>query len=303
MSALSEVRFGVQWAPALPGPDLKELAQDLEGLGYSSIGFPDHFFFGRQASGEEMIEPFTALGYVAAVTTTLRILPIVADNDFRHPATFARSIASLDQLSSGRVEAGIGAGWYEPEYIATGIPFDPGGTRVDRLEEALAIILKMWTQDVVSQQGQHYSVEGLRCAPKPVQVPHPPLLIGAGGPRMLGLAGRFADIVSLTTSVRGERTLMQQDMRPEPVWRKVELVRRAARDAGRDPQSLEFQVQVDTIDFEGPDPGHLWAFAGSPERMIDVINERAEMGITYFMFRERDRQKLREFGERVIAKL
>ncbi|MEO7802934.1 MAG: LLM class flavin-dependent oxidoreductase, partial [Actinomycetota bacterium] len=279
-------------------------SQQLEGLGYYSIGFPDHFFIGH-TDPFAPAEPFTSMGYAAASTTTLRIVCIVACNDFRHPALFARSMASLDVLSDGRVEAGIGAGWYGPEFEAIGMAFDRPGVRIERLEEAIQIIKGMWTGTELTFDGKHYQVKGLPCIPKPVQQPHPPILIGAGGDKMLALAGRHADVVGLTSSLRDfdDRDAMRREMQPESVQRKVDIVRRSAVAAGRDPKSLTLQCQINTIDFDGEDPGHLWAIAGDPARMIDVLQERAAMGITYFMFRERNRDLLREFGEKVISKL
>ncbi|MEO7818719.1 MAG: LLM class flavin-dependent oxidoreductase, partial [Actinomycetota bacterium] len=170
-------------------------------MGYYSIGFPDHFFIGH-TDPFAPAEPFTAMGYAAASTTTLRIVCIVACNDFRHPALFARSMASLDVLSDGRVEAGIGAGWYGPEFEAIGIAFDRPGVRIERLEEAIQIIKGMWTGTELTFDGKHYQVKALPCIPKPLQQPHPPILIGAGGDKMLALAGRHADVVGLTSSLR-----------------------------------------------------------------------------------------------------
>lgn len=298
------MRFGVQWAPLIPGQELAAFSRELEDLGYYSIGFPDHFFIGHEDPFSPG-EPFTAMGYAAASTTTLRIVCIVACNDFRHPALFARSIATLDVLSDGRIEAGIGAGWYGPEFEATGIAFDGPGVRIERLEEALRVIKGMWTQDELSFEGKHYRISRLPGIPKPVQKPYPPILIGAGGEKMLALAGRHADVVGLTSSLRdfNDRESMRREMQPESVRRKIDIVWKSATDSGRDPKSITLQCQINTIEFDGEDPGHLWAIAGDPSRMIDVLQERAAMGITYFMFRERSRARLREFAEKVISKL
>lgn len=119
----------------MPGPiELAAFSRELEDLGYFSLGFPDRYFVGGGPEFIPLYEPFAALSYVGAVTSRLRLVCIVAANDFRHPAHYARSVASLDVLSEGRVEAGIGAGWFGPEFEAIGIPFDTPGERIDRLE-------------------------------------------------------------------------------------------------------------------------------------------------------------------------
>lgn len=299
------IRIGVQWAPAVPGAELHSLCRELEDLGYFSLGFPDHYFVGRDTPPAALFEPFTAMGFVAAATSRLRIVSIVAANDFRHPALFARSVASLDVLSNGRIEAGIGAGWFGPEFKALGSGFDPPGLRISRLEEAIAVAKAFWTQERADFSGEHYRVEGLWGLPRVIQRPHPPLLIGAGGDRILRLAARQADVVGITTSLRSyeNRNAMLAEMSHESVGRKVALVRETAEKAGRDPSSLILQTQINTIDFGGEDPGHLWAITGDPESMIDELERRREMGISYHMLRVRDRDLLREFGEKVVAKL
>lgn len=288
----------------MPGDELAAWCRELEDLGYFSIGFPDHYFIGRE---EPFVpgEPFVSMAYAAASTTDLRLVSIVAANDFRHPALFARTIASLDLLSGGRIEAGIGAGWYRPEFEAIGVPFERAGLRIERLEEALKIIKAYWTSPRVSFEGKHFSIDELPGLPKTVQQPHPPILIGAGGDRMLRLAGRHADVVGLTSSLRDfeNRPAMMEEMRPESVRRKISVVLQAAKDAGRDPDSLTLQTQINVIDFDGEDPGHLWALTGQPSRMIDALAQRREMGITYHMLRERNIDRIREFAEKVVSKL
>lgn len=302
---MADIRFGVQWAPALNGEDLTGLCRKLDSLGFYSVGFPDHFFFGSAPDHSSLHAPFAALGYAAAVTSRIRLVSIVADNDFHHPGDFARNIATLDILSGGRAEAGIGAGWYEPEYKAMGIPFDSGSVRVARLDEAVTVIKSLWTEAATDFSGEFYRLEGAPGLPKPVQRPHPPLLVGAGGPKMLALAGRHADIVGITTSVRdlNDRDAMRAQMRHEVVARKVDKVKEAASASGRDPSAIVFQAQIDMVEWEGEDPGHLWALIGEPEAMADELRRRADMGITYFMFRERRVDRLQEFAERVFPLL
>ena len=129
------------------------------------------------------------------------------DNDFRHPALLAKEVATLDLLSSGRFELGIGAGWHRPEYEQIGLPFESAGIRIGRLEEALQIIKQFFTQETVTFAGNHYTVTNLQAFPKPLQRPYPPIFMGGGGKRLLSLAGREADIVGLHLKVNDDGTV------------------------------------------------------------------------------------------------
>lgn len=169
--------------------DWEEKARRAEALGYATLVMPDHFL--------NPLTPVPALAAAAAVTTTLRIGSIVFSNDYRHPALLAKEAATLDLLSGGRFEFGLGAGWLKTEYDQTGIAFDPAGVRIDRMTEALAVIRGLWSEGPFSFTGRHYAIDGLDGQPKPVQRPHPPIFIGGTGKRMLQLAAREADIVGL----------------------------------------------------------------------------------------------------------
>src|SRR5206468_4174362 len=147
---------------------------------------PDHFV--------NDVAPVPVLATAAAVTSTLRVGTMVFDNDFRHPAVLAKDAATLDVLSEGRVEVGIGAGWHEPEYRAAGIPFSPGPVRVERLEESVKAIKGLWRAEPFTFEGAHYRITEMTGLPRPVQQPHPPLMIGGGGRRVLRLAAREANI-------------------------------------------------------------------------------------------------------------
>ncbi len=145
--------------------------------------------------------PNLALAAIATATRTLRIGHFVLNNDLRHPAVLHQELATLDVLSEGRLEIGIGAGWNEPEYKASGIPFEAVPVRVSRLEETVAILKGLFGDDKFSVQGNHYTITEMDGRPKPVQKPHPPILIGGGGKRVLGLAGREAQIVGFAPRI------------------------------------------------------------------------------------------------------
>ncbi|GAA2278612.1 LLM class F420-dependent oxidoreductase [Nonomuraea roseoviolacea subsp. roseoviolacea] len=190
-------RFGAVIRQAESGKEWAEKARRLEGSGFDVLLAPDHLVGPRFA-------PVAALTAAACATTRLRVGTLVFANDFRHPAVLAKETATLDLLSDGRLEVGLGTGWMAGDYVSAGLPLDPPGVRVERLAEALAVLRGLWGDGPFTFEGAHYRVRGLDQRPKPVSRPHPRLLLGAGGPRMLRLAAREADVVHLTTRVRGD---------------------------------------------------------------------------------------------------
>jgi probable F420-dependent oxidoreductase len=228
-------RFGAQVASARSATEWRDLACRLEDQGFSSLFMPDHF--------DDQLAPMPALAVAAASTSTLRVGSLVLDNDYKHPVVLAKEAATLDLLSDGRLELGIGAGWLRTDYEASGIPLDRAGVRIDRFEEGLAIIKGLMTGEPFSFSGDHYTVTGLAGTPKPVQQPHPPILIGAGAPRMLGVAAREADIISVNID------LSAGEIGPDVVKtgtgdltaEKIELIRKAAGDRFDD---IELSVTI-----------------------------------------------------------
>ncbi len=217
------LRFGVQLSGGT-GSDWLGQVRQAEELGYSSVFVPDHF--------GDQLAPIPALTAAAAATTDLRVGSLVFDNDYRHPVLLAKEIASLDVLSGGRVEFGLGAGWMNSDYDQSGIPHDRAGVRIDRLEEAITVIKGLFAEGPTSFSGEHYTVTGLDGLPKPVQQPHPPFLIGGGAPRVLRLAGREADIVGVNPAIRSGNVDEDagRDMAPDITDRKLEWVREGAGD-------------------------------------------------------------------------
>jgi probable F420-dependent oxidoreductase len=182
-------RFAVQLHSATSGEELAATARKAEDMGFSTVFLPDHF--------GDQLAPLPAMMAIADATTDMRVGALVLDNDYRHPVVLAKEIATVDVLSGGRVEFGIGAGWMDTDYQQSGIPKDPPGIRIDRLEEALAVYRGLWGDGSFSFEGTHYRITGLDGSPKPVQRPHPPILIGGGAKRMLSVAAREADIVGI----------------------------------------------------------------------------------------------------------
>src|SRR5256712_13207502 len=166
-------------------------------MAYSAVYLPDHF--------GDQLGPIAALMAAADATTTLRIGSLVFDNDYRHPVVLAKEAATIDLLSDGRLDLGLGAGWMTSDYEQAGIPFDSPGTRIGRMEEALKTIKGLFAGTPFSFSGKHYQVANIEGSPLPVQKPHPPILLGGGGRRMLRLAAREADIVNVNFDLREGR--------------------------------------------------------------------------------------------------
>jgi probable F420-dependent oxidoreductase len=197
-------RFSVTASRARSAEAWVRLAQRAEQLGYDAFMMPDHL--GHQFA------PIAALATVAAATSRIRIAPFVLANDYRHPLILAGEAATLDVLSGGRFILGMGAGWRVPDYRQLGMPYDEPRIRVDRLVESVGVIKRLMAGEVVTHDGAHYHLDRAQLFPLPVQRPHPPFLIGGGGPRMLRFAAREADIVGL---------LPQFDPRGRPIFAQV----------------------------------------------------------------------------------
>jgi probable F420-dependent oxidoreductase len=215
-------RFAVQEHGVHDAKAWREKARLVESLGYSTLSLPDHF--------GDQLSPIAALMAAADATTSLRIGSLVFDNDYRHPAVLAKEAATLDLLSEGRLEFGLGAGWMVSDYEQTGIPYDPPGTRIERMTEALAIIKSFFAGGRVSFAGKHYKIEGLEALPSPVQKPHPPILLGGGGRRMLTLAAQEADIVNINYNLsegRVNRKMVQTGL-AGPTDEKLGWIKEAA---------------------------------------------------------------------------
>jgi probable F420-dependent oxidoreductase len=215
-------RFGVQVSQVGSASEWCDKARKLEDLGFSTLFMPDHF-------GQELA-PLPAIAMAAAHTTTLRVGSLVFDNDYKHPAILAKEAATIDLLSDGRLELGLGAGWMRTDYDQLGLPYDPPAVRVDRFEEALHVIKQCFTGEQFTYHGEHYRITDYASWPKPVQQPRPPLLIGGGGKRVLSIAAREADIVGINPNLRAGEIGLEaaKDSLREQTDRKVQWIRDAA---------------------------------------------------------------------------
>ena len=173
--------------------ELVELARATERKGLESFWVSDHFFGGEGFVDRDCLEAWTLLAALSRDTQRIRLGCLVTAAQYRNPALLAKIVASVDQMSGGRIEFGIGAGWKENEYRAYGIPFDDPGARVTQMNETIRICTALWTQERATFAGKYYRVEDAVCAPKPKQRPHPPIWVGGRGPRVMRSAVRYAD--------------------------------------------------------------------------------------------------------------
>lgn len=186
------LRFGAELGQPLPGLTWEQSVRRLEELGYSTLFVPDHF--------QEQLGPIAAMASAAVLTDTLTVGSLVLDNDYRHPVPLAMELATIDRLSGGRLEVGIGAGWKRLDYDQSGIPMDPPKVRVDRLIESVQVLRALFRPDPVSFEGEHYRLDGVVGTP-PHSPDGPPILIAGGAKRMLRFAGAHADIVGVNPSI------------------------------------------------------------------------------------------------------
>ena len=285
-------RFGVQLTSAPDGRAWREGARAAEDLGYSTLLMPDHF--------EDQWGPVVALTAAAAATTTIRVGALVFDNDYRHPGLVAKEMATLDLVSEGRVELGMGAGWLRSDYEQYGLGFESPGLRLERLEEGLKVVKTMWAGGKAHFEGRHYQLRGASGLPRPVQRPHPPILVGGGGRRVLELAARQADIVGFNASLAaGEvgpemaRSALAERFRERVAWvreaagarfEELELQCNAAfclvgvnRQATAEAMAPAFGITPDDA-LEVP-----LALVGTVEEICESLEQRrAEYGFSYW---------------------
>ncbi len=292
-------RFGVQVNATGDRHEWTELARKVESLGYATMTMPDHF--------SDQLAPVPALQCAADATSTLRLGALVYDNDYKHPVVLAKELATMDVLSEGRVEIGLGAGWMVADYEQSGIPYDPPGVRVSRLIEGLAVIKGALGPEPFSFDGEYYTINEYNGLPKPVQS-RPPVLIGGGGPRVLRFAARNADIVginaTLTSGAVDESTFAS--MTADATDEKVQLVRDTALDAGRF-DDIEMNIRafmvfitddvptaLDTLSqFTGAPTGVIaespFALVGPVDKIVGELQERRDRwGFSYVIVGQND---------------
>ena len=222
-------RFDWAGGPSGIGEGISDLAQRSEALGVLTLSVMDHFFqMEWMAPAEDpMLECYTALAFVAGRTRTLRLRTLVTGVTYRHPGLLAKTVTTLDVVSGGRAELGIGAAWYDREHRGLGVPFPPTAERFERLEETIQICLQMWSDDDGPYRGRHYQLDETLCRPEPVSAPRPRIMIGGSGERKtLRLVAQYADACNIFGG-------------PDEVAQKLDVLRRHCDDLGRDPNEIE----------------------------------------------------------------
>ena len=295
MASERKFRFGIQAANAPSGEAWRDLARKVEDLGYSTLFIPDHF--------GDQLAPVPALMAAADATTTLRIGGLVLDNDYRHPVVLAKEMATLDLLSGGRLELGLGAGWMRTDYDQSGMAYDEPKVRVDRFEEGLAVLKGLFGDGPFSFKGEHYTITDLDGLPKPVQRPVP-ILIGGGGKRVLSIAAREADIVGVNPNLRSGAVDQETiaDATAASYDQKIAWVREAAgaRFGDIELNCLVF-VAIVTDDRQAMAETLAGGFGVSPDQALEIPNafvgtveeicadleaRRERWGVSYVVFQE-----------------
>jgi probable F420-dependent oxidoreductase len=294
-------RFAVQATNAAGQREWRDTVRKVEDLGYSTLFLADHYLGPGPAqkaarTPRQDLAPIAAMAAAAACTETLRIGCRVFCIDYHVPAVLAKETATLDLLSDGRLEMGIGAGWSEVEYTAMGIDFDRPGRRIAKLAEVVSLIKAHWQGEELDYSGDFVEVRGYAGRPRPVQRPHPPIMIGGGGQRVLSFAGREADIVSISSVPFVARDADGLD--PQAVaLRRTEFVRAAAgeRYPGLDVETSPYFTEITddpeaflataakstgmAVDLLGDHPNVL---VGSLEGVVDKLHSRREiLGVNY----------------------
>jgi len=287
-------RFGINMRDARSRSEWQDKARKVEALGYAALLVPDHL--------TAILATLPAVMSAADATTRLRIGTNVLNNDLRHPVLLAREAATIDLLTDGRLELGLGAGYMRIEYDQAGLRFDRGGIRVERLAESVSIIKGLLGGGEVNFAGQHYRVTGHTIYPLPVQRPHPPIIIGGNGLRLLTLAAKAADTVNLTgiTFTRGGTMPDMSGWKPAGVDERVGVLREAAgqrfgrlelsaqlqrvivtdrrREAAEELQKRWTQLSVEQI-LEAP-----YVLIGTVDEMVEALQARRDRwGISYFV--------------------
>jgi F420-dependent oxidoreductase-like protein len=231
-------RFTWPGGPAAIGTTFAELAQTAEAIGVRTLSVMDHWFQMDMLwpADEPMLEGYTTLSFAAGKTDRLRFRLLVGGVTYRHPGLVAKTVTTLDVLSAGRAELGLGAAWYEREHRGLGVPFPPLRERYERLEETLQICLQMWSDDNGPYKGTHYTLAETLCSPPPVSSPRPRILIGGGGERKtLRIVAKYADACNFI----GDASV---------VAHKVGVLRRHCDEVGRDPSQIEVTALIMVAD-------------------------------------------------------
>jgi probable F420-dependent oxidoreductase len=326
------MRFGIQLGIEVGDiTRLGDTARLVEDLGYDVIYFPDHLVLEgpeRQRVGAPAFDSMAMATIAASATRRVRIGHMVLCNLFRHPAVTAQSLATLDHLSGGRALAGLGSGWTETEFRMTGIPFPPIGERLRMLDESLACIRGLWGEAPFTHEGEFFRFRDADLGPRPMQKPHPPIVLGGGGKGLLRVAARHADVLNLVAEVgrRGYISMEGASKLDDDEYRaKIDFVRSEAARLGRDPQAIEISNFAFTMmlcdsteaartmrdgmaSFLHTSPQAVsrspMALIGTPEEVIAEVRRRATAwDVRELVFQFQDETMVKRFASEVIPAL
>jgi F420-dependent oxidoreductase-like protein len=265
-----ELKFGICTDQNMDWPTTVERWQYFERLGFDSIWDCDHYTQPSRPTGPYH-EGWTLLAALAAVTERIRIGVLVSCNTFRHPALLAKEAITVDHISNGRLELGIGAGWYVPEHEMFGIPFPPPGELTARFREAVEIVDSMCRNELTTYDGRYYQLKDAACRPQPIQQPRPPLMLGAHGPKMLRIVAEYGD------GWNSFGTL-------EELKRRNEILDQHCADIGRDPTEISRSL----YGWASVMPHDPWASAAAFEEVVGIYRE---IGINEFIIDQPDQSR------------
>ncbi len=269
-------------------PEYRRLCLEAEAMGFDSFWVFDHFVPGPRDPVGASLECFTTISALAAITERIALGTLVLSVTYRNPALVAKMGAMVDVLCGGRFTLGIGAGWYELEHKMYGLRFPPAGVRVDMVDEALEVIRRMWGEQPASFSGKHYTIDEALLDPRPVQQPHPPILVGASGDRMLKLVAKHADQFNSAGDVASIQTLRAKvDANCAAIGRDSEAIEHTAialHSFSTTPDVAEAKQQFLSKLFGRPfEAIQDRVLTGSPEHVIEQLEEYAGAGITHVM--------------------
>jgi alkanesulfonate monooxygenase SsuD/methylene tetrahydromethanopterin reductase-like flavin-dependent oxidoreductase (luciferase family) len=284
---MKPIRFNM-YLPSWNFRKTREWAQLADEMGFYSVSFGDHFYMNvtqggsvGQTASTPNLECYTALGAVAAITRRVKLLTAVTPIGFRNPAVLGKITATLDHISEGRLIVGLGAGWQRSEYEAYNLPYPSNPIRLRELEDAIKLLKVMWTEPEPTYHGTDFKIDKAYNYPQPTQKPHPPIMVGGGGKKVIGIAGRYADILSLVPpnpdgnpDLHRTLTFSRQQFRE-----RVDLFYDHARKAGRDPARLE----VSTLSYllMSNDKAQADQMLGASAQAASVDIETARQALTY----------------------
>lgn len=295
----------------------KNVALKAEKLGYDAGYVYDHFipYYGNNANGP-FFEAYTLLSAIASVTSRLRIGQVVTCNSYRHPSLLAKMTSTLDAISDGRLEFGIGAGWFEHEYVSYGYKFDNAVSRIEQLDESLTIIKKMWKNEKSSFRGRHYSIKNAICSPKPVQSPHPTIMVGGAGNKLMEVVARHATRYNHPFGT------------PEILEEKINLLKTKCKLAKRAHDEIENSVLLRVlVGKDGDDVKQIISnlkkknesitdfilrsrdsiALGTPDEVAEYLKRYQKIGINYFIINfvglSRSLDMLSTFSRKIVTAL